>query len=464
MAFFRAVAASGTSLQGQIEQAFDAKDITTPEMQAAIEMWFDLYYLKERTKKQDPSQRIPFAVVNKISRAIFSEFNFDPSVEFVKSTLNSLEVVRKRAMQQTLIGGECLIKPVFNNGNIEFSVIARRNYRVFGRKSTGEVTDVGTMESTSENGYFFRLLERRTVDDGGYLTIVSKLYRSQSDSSLGTNVPLSTLPKYAELEETITFQKPVGSVGLIYVKTPMENCVDDSADGVSIYEPAVGLIRIININEAQINGEFERGESRIVVSGDMMQVDESGERRFKDSIFVGLPDDPDSIGVTIFSPAFREQSFLTRKTEYLRNVESLIGLKRGILSEVEAAERTATEVTSSAGDYNLTLIDFQEMWKAAMLEAVRLCSVLGAIYQGAKATNVKEDDMKISFGNGILYDEDKEWAQYKEMVAMGLIKPEIAIAWRFDLPFPKTEAELMTIRQEYMPQIEDLTDVDTGAD
>ncbi|WP_300024329.1 hypothetical protein [Oscillibacter sp.] len=148
------------------------------------------------------------------------------------------------------------------------------------------------------------------------------------------------------------------------------------------YAPAVGPIHAINVNEAQINGEFERGESRIICSNDMMVVGPDGKRnKLKDHVFTAVDESPDDIGLTIFSPAFREQSFLARKTAYLRNCETLIGMKRGILSEVEAAERTAKVITSSEGDYNLTITDLQEMWETAAREAVRVCDILGQMYK-----------------------------------------------------------------------------------
>lgn len=61
--------------------------------------------------------------------------------------------------------------------------------------------------------------------------------------------------------------------------------------------------------------------------------------------FIGLPDDPANVGVTVYSPQLRVEQYLARKQDILRSCESLIGFKRGILSEVEAAERTATEIT-----------------------------------------------------------------------------------------------------------------------
>ncbi|MFR1051497.1 MAG: hypothetical protein ACLSE7_07180 [Lachnospirales bacterium] len=445
------------------EQAFNAKDITSGDMRKAIQDWYGLYYNMEPTDQEDPCQRIPVAVVNKLTKTVFSEYSAAPAkdagkADWCSKILGGLERRRKQAMQQALIGGECFLKPLLSKTGAEFSVINRQNYLVLGRSETGAVTDVGTLEQTETGGKFYTLLERRTVDAGGYLTIENKLYCSNDRSTLGGQVPLETLPQYAALEPSYTFQTPLFSLGLIPVRCPAENCVDGSDDAVSVYAAAVGLIHNINRNEAQINGEFERGKSRIFVDETIL-VDRDGHKALADDVFVGAPSDyQNGGGIAIFSPAFREQSFLARKQEYLRNVETLIGLKRGILSEVEAAERTATEITSSAGDYNLSIIDFQQMWEAAVRETVRVCDLLGRMYKLCDSAAVDpEQDVAISFGNGILYDEDKTWAQYTALVASGMLKPEIAVAWYFDLPFPETPEDLMKIRERYMPEIESLT-------
>ena len=38
-----------------------------------------------------------------------------------------------------------------------------------------------------------------------------------------------------------------------------------------------------------------------------------------------------------------------------------------------------------------------------------------------------------------------------QMVAAGILKPEIAIAWKYDLPWDKPE-DLAAIREKYMPE------------
>ena len=193
-----------------------------------------------------------------------------------------------------------------------------------------------------------------------------------------------------------------------------------------------------------------------MVSDDLIKRDGNGNKRVVDDVFTRFDGDPQDFGLTIFSPAFREQSYLARKTEYLRNIESLIGFKRGILSDVESAERTATEITSSDGDYNLTIIDLQSAWTQAVRDLLVICSALGEIYRMNGHSTIDPDEAVFDYGDGVLYNRDKTWNEYVSMVQMGLIKPEIAVAWYFEESC-KTPADIENIRAKYMPEIESLT-------
>lgn len=437
------------------EEAFRASDITSEQMRTAISEWFDLYFQKSPTDAEDPCQQIPYTIVHKLTKTAFSEYKATGKDDFVQTVLAALDQKRKKAMQMSLIGGESYIKPIPSTDGFRFGVINRLNMMVFGRDNEGNATDIGTFEHSVRNTNYYSLLERRTVDPKGFLTIQNMLYCSDTRDTLGKRVPLSAHPAYAELPEEYVFSSPVGSIGMARLRTPMENCVDGTEDAVSVYAPAVGLIHNINRNEAQLNGEFERGESRIITSADMLRT-KGGKKILSDNVFVGLDEDPETLGINIFSPALREQSFLARKQDYLRSAESIIGLKRGLLSEVEATERTAKEITSSEGDYNLTIIDFQQAWEEAVRETVRLCGVLGQMYRVHGAHEIKEDDaVTFDWGNGILFDEEKTWEDMKDQVAKGLLKPEIAIGWRYGMP-TDTPEDLRKIRERYMPEIEAL--------
>lgn len=439
------------NLSSNIQMAFQAQDVTSSAMKHAIKDWFDLYYTQEPTKDEDPCQQIPHTIVRKLTKTTFSEYRATSKDGFAAQVLDALANARGEAAQLAFIGGVSFLKPVPEKKGFSFAVVRRDNVLVFGRDTKGHLTDIGTWETSAWGKHYYTLLERRTVDERGYLTIKYSLYRSYTKGDLGQPVALGANPRYAELPDVYTFTQPIFSVGLIPVRVPVENCVDGSKDAVSVYAPAVGLIHNINRNEAQLKDEFERGKSRIVASADMFKTDKSGRRSLQDDVFVGLEDDPDSVGITIFSPALREASYLARKQDYLRSVENIIGLKRGLLSEVEAVERTAKEITSSEGDYSLTITDFQQMWEDAVRETLRVCGILGNLYRVPGAHDVADDAVVINWGNGVLYDEEKTRQRMLSEVNAGLLQPERYLGFTYGLPCD-TAAQREKIRKDYMPQ------------
>ncbi len=419
------------------QQAFSAWDKTSGPMRRAIKNWFALYY-----GKGDESQRIAYTVVNKLCRGVFAEYAATGQTPFENGVLSALNRVSREAVQLALAGGECYIKPCPDGERFLFTLVPRDQVLVFARDPSGVATDIGTAEKTTRGRFHYTLLERRKVDKNGYLTIENQLFRSLHESLLGQQVELSDHPLYENLAPRYTYQKAVGSVGLVQVKTPMVNCIDGSKEGVAVFAPAVELIRSIQENETQFTGEFSRGQSRILVSKDLLD-----EGQLKDNMFVGLDDDPDRVGIQIFSPSLRQESFIRRKQEYLRNVETVIGLKRGTLSDTNYNQRTATEIAASQTEQNLALMDFRRMWEQAVRDTLALCRILADLYGFDPGT---PGNIAFDWGNGVLFDEDKTWADYMAMVSAGLIAPEVALGWRFDMP-SETEEERAQIRKRLMP-------------
>ena len=422
------------------EEAFGATDVTSEKMRQAIKEWFRLYYRQAAENGENPCQRIAYTVVNKLVRSMFSEYKAASQGAFSQGVLEALDREKALAVQLALVGGESYLKPAVTEKGFSFSVLPRDRLLVFARSTEGVPTDVGSAEFTAEKGWYYTLLERRRVDENGYLTIENTLYRSKTAGVLGTEIALRAYPRYKDFLPSFTFPKPVYSVGLVPVKTPMLNCVDGSNQGVSLYAAAVGLIHAIDRNEYLLQEEFERGQSRIIASRDLLR-----DGQLQDNLFVGLDEDPDNVGLTVFAPELREQSYLARKQEYLRNVEALIGLQRGTLSDVNQQMRTATEISATQTEHCLTVMDFQAMWEAAARAALKLCKALSDNY----GLSGEVSELSFDWGNGVLFDEEKLWQEYKDMVARGLLAPEVALGWRFGLP-SDTEQQRAVIRKRYM--------------
>lgn len=421
------------------EAAFGAPDITSRAMRSAMEDWKNAYY--GSGSAGDPCQRLAYTLVSKLTRTVFAEYAPGAADPVVKGWLDKLSAKAVQAMQLALVGGECWIKPCPGTEDFAFTLVPRENMLVFGRDPEGVPVDVGMVERCCQGRYYYTLLERRSVGADGLLTVENKLLRSLNRRDPGTQVSLKTLERYARLPEKTVLPVQVG-LGMARLKMPALNCVDGSADPVAVFAPAMELIAAVDENEAQMKGEFRRGQSRIILSRDML--DEN--KQLSAEVFVGLDEDPERVGITVFSPQLREQSYLARKQEYLRNIESVMGLKRGTLSDVNMDQRTATEVAASAAEYNLTVIDLQRAWRDAAGQAMELCAVMAGLY-GLPAG---APQISIDWGNGVLYDEDVMWQEYVQMVDKGLIKPEIALGWRFGMQ-TGTEEERAAVRDKFMP-------------
>ena len=450
------------------DECFGQPDVTSQEMRDVINAWRDTYLKREGDKASDPCMRMAYVIVHKLQKGVFAEYSSDildkektAKGKWMDRNLSQLDLIRDSILQWMLIGGECWVKPVPRPGPDGSTIFApllvhRTDAVILAREPDGRVTSIVTAEHTARGSQYYTLLERRTVDANGYLTIENKLYASFDRGTLGVRTALSKLDRYAQLPDLYTYPVPVGGVGMTPLRVPLANCVDGSMDAISIYEPAMGLIRNIDQNEKQLNDEFELARHRLIAPAEMLKTGRDGRRTLDDSVFVALKDIHSDLAPTAFTPQLRDEPYERREQKYLRAIENQIGLKRGMLSDAQEVEKTAFEVASTAGDYNLSLLDLQQVWFDGVREYLTLCDTLGKMYRycDQSAWDVTEQ-LAITWGNGVLYDPDRELETDLRLVAAQLLKPEIAVARHFDQPWADEE-DLKNVREKYMPAMEEL--------
>lgn len=390
-----------------IEEALGMTDATSSAMKHAIAEWYAAWYGRAPTKTEDPCQRLPYAIVNKLCKATFGEYDSglqhtdSAKGKYLDCVRNTFDACKTSFMTQAMIGGEAWAKPVpMPDGRLTWQIVGRDSIIILGRDASGIPSDMALCEkSVSADHHFYTLVERRT-SFAGRLTIQYRLYCSDNKSTLGRRVPLASLPQYERLEDEYTFAVPIDGVGMVFLRMPITNCVDGSADGVSIYEPAMGLIHRINENELQFSREFELGRMRVVASADILRT-HNGKKLLTDDVFVGLDGNEQSVGITPFAPALRNESYEARRQTYLKAIENLLGIKRGILSDAEAVSKTATEIDSSAGDYSLSIMDFQHLYYDALQAALRLGDQIGQAYRLCDASAWSADELTVVIGQPI---------------------------------------------------------------
>lgn len=429
------------------EDAFRAPDITSEKMQRAIKLWFELYFDDSIDCDTDSATRIPYVVVDGLYKACFGEYGLTiedvtPKDKHMATVVENLEEVQAEAFQQAMIGGEGFIKPILDGDTFRFGFIPRNCYVVLARDAAGNITSLGTCEVTIKGQHYYTLLERRTVADGR-LTIENKLFKSASASYIGEHADLEEL--YEGLEETVML--PIDGLGLAPIKMPMVNCVDGSKDGVSIYAAAIEEILTLYWHERRTNNEYELTEPHMVVSVDVLKRDENGKVDIP-KYAMSLDEAPENVGVHTYNPTPNQAQLEARANQILRNIENIIGLRRGVLSHVESDDRTATEVQASSARYALVIADLQKTWEAAVHAVLEVCNALGQIYLGWDSTEYSEPS--VSWGNGVLYDEDKEYQRLFALVQGNYLKAEYLLKW---MELHSMDAEqIAEIREQFMPE------------
>lgn len=131
-----------------------------------------------------------------------------------------------------------------------------------------------------------------------------------------------------------------------------------------------------------------------MASADILRT-HNGKKSLTDDVFVGLDGNEQSIGITPFAPTLRNESYEARRQTYLKAIENLLGIKRGILSDAEVVSKTATEINSSAGDYSLSIMDFQHLYYDALQAALRLGDQIGQAYRLCDASAWDADELAV---------------------------------------------------------------------
>ena len=137
-----------------IEQALGMPDITSDAMRRAIDGWFDAWFSRVPPDEEDPCQRIPYAVVNKLGKAVFAEYDSSlqntgtPKLQYLDRARQAFDAKKRELLQWCMVGGETWAKPVFAPDGLTWQVIRRDAVLILGRAPDGRVTDLACCEKS----------------------------------------------------------------------------------------------------------------------------------------------------------------------------------------------------------------------------------------------------------------------------------------------------------------------------
>lgn len=444
-------------IRGVLMRFLDIKDIQslgcdmTTYMAEAIKNWEDLFYL---VNQPPHSLKLAQVITGYMAKLAVSELEIDAGAgtrgEYIKAQAeqNLLPNIFD-AVQLSGVGGMAAIKPYVKGKNIYVEIIPRN--RIFPKQwgpnhriNVGYITDYDKVGKTS----VVRLEFFEITPEG--LHIKNNAYRVKNENMLGTEIPLQSVERWANLEpEFIIHGVDRPHIGII--RMPFVNTVDGSDYPISLYANALDSIVQLDRTYYDFFWERDTGKRRMILDRTVARKDPLNGKPvipFKEltSDFYMTVDMPEKEPWADYTPTLRFENYKSAMETQLRILEMQIGLSQGTFAiEPKTGKVTATQVISDDRTTYNTIKSIQDRGITTGLKDVLYWfDVYSTMYQLAPA-GVFEPS--VTFGDSIFEDTGVEFQRRKAMADSKYIRPEFLTSWYFGISEEKAK-EMLPDNQE----------------
>lgn len=415
--------------KGVISRMFPTNDIKkvvgsdiaiSSAMVGKIEEWAAMYkgnasWVDEQVK----SLRLEKGVCREFANVCMNEMEAKVSNEKLDSIFKFSIRNLNEKLQNGLALGSFIIKPLGEN-KVEYIMADR--FVPLNFDSQGRMTSVVFFEVKKVGEDYYTRFEQHKIDLKG-LTITNKAFKSKRSDSVGNEIPLTYIDEWSHLPESV-FYAGVTRPDFGYYRNPIDNDIDGSPCGVSIFDAAVDLIRKTDVQFGRLDWEFESGERVIHVDSTALQaqpVISDGKTNYKmpklnDRLYKGLnlTAGTNEELYKEYSPAFRDLNLINGLNSYLRRIEFNTCLAYGDLSDVQDVEKTATEIRKAKKRKYDMVTAIQENIKECLDDLVYALAFYNAMSKSGY-------EFVCTFKDSVLTDEEAERKQDMADVAMGVM-------------------------------------------
>ena len=392
--------------RSDIKSIYGTRIAVTEKMTAAIEDWERMYCGKAPwtdQRKGIHSLRLEQAVVREFANTSINEMSVKVSNDKLNEILKSALKDLNKNLQRGLASGAMVIKPLGGN-NVQY--VSQSQFIPIEYDVNGKLVKVifPEVKQIAQNDFRIRL-EYHSLDYEKGLTITNKAFRSIDGVSVGREVPLSEVPEWSNLLSEVSYPLMLKPAFGYYVN-PIDNTIDGTQAGVSIFESAKDLIRKTDIQFGRLDWEFESAERRLDVDEQAIREMQSGGAEIS-KLYRGVNIED---AFQEFSPALRQNDFIAGLEEYKREIEFAVGLSYGDISNPQTVDKTATEIKSSKQRKYDTVTAIQNNLRACLDD---LCYSL-AFYNGLTQSGY---ELSVNFEDSILTDDETKRTQDRQDVS-----------------------------------------------
>ena len=467
-----------------IEQVERIETPLSIEMTTALDTWYQLYlnkadWLSDQGMK---SMNLPAFVSSEIARQIVLEMKcnitgkgkdgetqtddgedlMNPRAEYLKAEFEKLMEVLRLKLEQGCAAGGMVVKPYPNaqDGHIYFDWTMDWALYPMAFDDDGNLSDVVIPDVFTEGKTVYTRLERHTVI-GNDVRITQRAFKSNNRQTIGTEIPLSDVPRWASLEPEATVKNTDGPLFGWYKAATANNVDVDSPLGASVYAKAVEVIEQADRQYSRLLWEFEGSELAIDVDPTVLRPKQTttadGKKvmetpKLNQRLFRGVDLGEDAT-YKVFNPTIREVSLLNGLTQLLIRVEDLCGLSRGTLSDANVDARTATELRIVKQRSYATVADNQRALETCLRNVLRAMDKYATMYHLAPEG---EYDVSFDWDDSIITDSEQQMNEMLMLYNAGIIGKQEFREWYFKETSAQAKAAIEALQQEKLSDMESL--------
>lgn len=460
-----------------IEQVEHIESPLSPEMIDALDDWYLLYLNKAPWLKPDTvkSRNLPAFISSELARSITLELEWNitgksasgntqdaggkeltnPRSEYLKAEFGKCIAKLREKLEQGLASGGMTIRPYPKDGHIYFDWTMAWGLYPLSFGDDGQLSDVIFRDTYTEGRTIYTRLERHRVE-GENVKITQRAFKSNMRDTIGTEIPLSSVPQWSNLEPEATVTAAEGQLFGWY-KVASANCIDiDSPMGVSCYAKAVDVIKEADLQYSRLLWEYEGSELAIDVDPMVLKPKKDGTGsempRLNQRLFRGVDRGADD-SYDVFSPQIRDASLISGLNKLYESVEDLCGLSRGTISDANVDARTATELKINRQRSYATVSDNQKALEHCLRDVIRAMDKFATIYNLAPEG---EYDVSFSWDDSIITDTEQQTNERMMLLNAGVVSKAEMREWYFGETKAQAEAAIQAINDEQNESLESL--------
>ena len=449
-----------------IASAEQIKTPLAPEMVRALSLWCELYHARAPWKEPGKvkSLNLPAMAASEIARQVVLEMKatVDGGTEdaegkpvtnersdYLKGEFEGLLAVLRLKLEVGCAAGGMIVKPCPDpvTGRIYFDFCPDWSLYPLAFDGAGNLSDVIIPDVFRDGDAIYTRLERHKLE-GDNVIITQRAFKSTREDSLGTEVPLTSVERWAALQPEVTV---TGAGGMLFgwYKVASANTVDaDCALGASVFAKAVDVAKEIDLQYSRLLWEFEGGELAVDVDPTALYEKSDGKGKtlpkLNERLFRAVDTGAEST-YEVFAPTLRDASLVNGLNQLLIRFEDLCGLSRGTFSDANVDARTATELKIVKQRSYATVADNQKALEKCLRDVLRAMDVYATLYNLAP---VGEWAASFEWDDSILTDVDAQLQQRLLLVNSGIMSKAELRQWYLGETEAQAEAAVAAINAE----------------